>query len=782
MEQNDLERKDNVAQVQLPKSSPTRRCDLRAVLSFVVAMLFVGAFVCYGWGLVLYIEWRNIILPVFCLLFGLSQMLIGAFLLIPLKKVARLTREESEPLKSTTKIYKRIILIAEIILCLIPLLWMAVENSLEFNQYSQRLQGSVFGTGSYGDSCITYTFTDKNTCIYKEYDITGYTPIITNEKTLRYSVVGNLEEPKVKIDGVTYETYVSGHQIRRIEILNNSISQLDEGDIPIQNFNSFAKEHNATTLGSSGRNTNATNDQYITAAKSALMQNYLKFPDTVVWNEAKVHATDGYGQAIVYLDYTAENNYGMAVRSQEYVFVNEVQGSKYWINTVLGFVCEKNELEIYKIAHDFGKHPEQEKYAPYLIEGEPTSEGTEVVSDTLSFDRHICSSEKIDYVLYADQESKNLSAIKITLRDGLYSSMDEETQKLSRTAAYAAMRQIKNAQTAQLVHTGSPDYDLEELLSSNINNDSFERGGIIVSISTENEKTVISIVDGFRYGFTEENYWTPLKSQQNNKNDLTEQPNGTIISTGYQPGEWTMFGYTNEWLNMSFDAGGMYKATEDQMASVKRYSEALRKNDPYSSFVEMVFGWSNQSRSDEEPISLTIQLLNDEVKDLRTYADIIEKGIQETFDKSNVERRVVETSEEEIVFCGESWLKRYTKSTANGGVFANCSLYRIVDNCLVRLSYETRSPEYNEKSFLSRFAALDRLEQEPEKVCSKCGQSEPDAIFTEDWKTGDPCFGCLYSSQGGGSEEKMICKQCGADCTFRGLEEDGRCEDCYLGS
>ena len=781
MEQNDLERNDNVAQVQLPKNSPTRKCDLRAVLSFVVAMLFVGAFICYGWGLVLYIEWRNIVLPVFCLLFGLAQMLIGAFLLIPLKKVVRLTSEESKPYKSTTKIYKRIILIAEIVLCLIPLLWMVVENTLEFNQYSQRLQGNVFGTGSYGDSCITYTFTDKNTCIYKEYDITGYTPTITNEKTLRYSVVGNLEEPKVKIDGITYETYVSGHQIMRIEISNNSISRLDEGDIPIQSFNSFAKEHNATTLGSSGRNTNVTSDQYITAAKSALMQNYLKFPDTVDWNEAKVHATDGYGQAIIYLDYTAENNYGMAVRSQVYVFVNEVQGSKYWINTVLGFVCEKHELELYKIAHDFGKHPEEEKYAPYLIESEIISDGTAVVSDSLSFDRYVCSSEKIDYILYADQENENLSAIKITLRDGLYSSMDEETQKMSRTAAYAAIRQIEHAQTAQLVHTGSPDYDLEELLSNSKNNDTFERGGIIVSIGTENEKTVISIVDGFRYGFTEENYWTPLKSEQTNKNDLTEQPNGANISTGYQPGEWTMFSYTNKWLNMSFEARGLYKATEDQMASVKRYSDALRKNDPYSSFTEMVFGWSNQSRSDEEPISLTIQPLNGEIKDVRTYADEIEQGIQESFDKLNIERVIIDSSEE-IVFCNETWLKRYTKSTANGGVFVNLSLYRIVDNCLIRLSYETHSSEYSESYFLSCFSALGGSDQESNKICSKCGQTEPDAIFTEDWKAGDPCFGCLYSSQGGDGDEKLICKQCGADCTFRGVEADGRCEDCYFGN
>ena len=65
------------------------------------------------------------------------------------------------------------------------------------------------------------------------------------------------------------------------------------------------------------------------------------------------------------------------------------------------------------------------------------------------------------------------------------------------------------------------------------------------------------------------------------------------------------------------------------------------------------------------------------------------------------------------------------------------------------------------------------------RTCPQCGQSEPDAIFMEDWQPGDLCFGCSYNSQGGGSDDKLICSQCGADCTYRGLEEDGRCEDCH---
>lgn len=63
------------------------------------------------------------------------------------------------------------------------------------------------------------------------------------------------------------------------------------------------------------------------------------------------------------------------------------------------------------------------------------------------------------------------------------------------------------------------------------------------------------------------------------------------------------------------------------------------------------------------------------------------------------------------------------------------------------------------------------------RICSRCGLSEPDTIFTEDWKPGDLCFGCSRDDFHG---DKVYCSECGADCTYRGLEDDGRCEDCHL--
>lgn len=71
---------------------------------------------------------------------------------------------------------------------------------------------------------------------------------------------------------------------------------------------------------------------------------------------------------------------------------------------------------------------------------------------------------------------------------------------------------------------------------------------------------------------------------------------------------------------------------------------------------------------------------------------------------------------------------------------------------------------------------------EQKRTCPQCGESEPDAIFTEDWQPGDICFGCSYDNFHGGKDAKVYCAQCGADCTYRGLAGDGLCDDCYHSS
>lgn len=73
---------------------------------------------------------------------------------------------------------------------------------------------------------------------------------------------------------------------------------------------------------------------------------------------------------------------------------------------------------------------------------------------------------------------------------------------------------------------------------------------------------------------------------------------------------------------------------------------------------------------------------------------------------------------------------------------------------------------------------LEEVRYTSQRTCTQCGMSTPNVTFSSDTPT---CDGCNYYSQGGGSDDRLICAQCGADCTFRGLEEDGLCEDCHFG-
>ena len=65
------------------------------------------------------------------------------------------------------------------------------------------------------------------------------------------------------------------------------------------------------------------------------------------------------------------------------------------------------------------------------------------------------------------------------------------------------------------------------------------------------------------------------------------------------------------------------------------------------------------------------------------------------------------------------------------------------------------------------------------RTCLDCGRSEPDTYFSWEYES-EYCENCSYGKGNGGSV--LFCWQCGADCTYRGVEEDGRCEDCYYGN
>lgn len=64
------------------------------------------------------------------------------------------------------------------------------------------------------------------------------------------------------------------------------------------------------------------------------------------------------------------------------------------------------------------------------------------------------------------------------------------------------------------------------------------------------------------------------------------------------------------------------------------------------------------------------------------------------------------------------------------------------------------------------------------RTCLGCSMSEPQVFFDPNDRS-EYCDRCNYGHGNGGSV--LFCWQCGADCTYRGLMPDGRCEDCYFG-
>ena len=123
------------------------------------------------------------------------------------------------------------------------------------------------------------------------------------------------------------------------------------------------------------------------------------------------------------------------------------------------------------------------------------------------------------------------------------------------------------------------------------------------------------------------------------------------------------------------------------------------------------------------------------------------------------------------IFDGPSYDYTYVQSVGQDGIYT-----------IVEEAYDSEGNLWGKLKSGLGWVLLEEAYTASGRTCPQCGLSEPDAIFTEDWQPGDICFGCSYDNFHGGEEAKKYCSQCGADCTYRGLEEDGRCEDCYFGN
>jgi len=134
---------------------------------------------------------------------------------------------------------------------------------------------------------------------------------------------------------------------------------------------------------------NASNSDYIGAAKT-LVVNSLRFPDTVEYKNATVTEKDSYGRAIVFLDYTAENALGMAIRSAGYFFINGCDASRGTFDyNMFDYRCESAEyIDLFKEANDFGVNPVDIAAEKYTINtDELVDNGKAPITKDITYDK-----------------------------------------------------------------------------------------------------------------------------------------------------------------------------------------------------------------------------------------------------------------------------------------------------------------------------------------------------------------------------------------------------------
>lgn len=193
----------------------------------------------------------------------------------------------------------------------------------------------------------------------------------------------------------------------------------------------------------------ASDSDYINAAKT-LVANSLRFPDTVAYKKATMTEKDSYGRAIVFLDYTAENALGMALRSAGYFFINSCDASRGTFDyNMFDYRCESAEyIDLFKEANDFGVNPVDIAAEKYTINTDKlVDNGKAPITKDITYDKkqivlncgvlnfYLDGQNVVAMVFEASQYGKSEDIKLIT--DVLYSVQAGKTKLESSSAASA---------------------------------------------------------------------------------------------------------------------------------------------------------------------------------------------------------------------------------------------------------------------------------------------------------------------------------------------------------
>lgn len=411
--------------------------------------------------------------------------------------------ETIQPIKKRNLKAVLIPVIATILVPIFIVIVMVYGSAIKYAIESPSMEANLIFRTYYwdnGNERIEYTFTAEGECIVRTYDISGYAPKLLDEQIVDYNLK-KTGEKTATLDVGGYKYSIDG----TLDSFNSSTEFFRDKELfasrqPVE-FNTLEERYTNKLMGNGNHSySGVTNEDYIGAAKT-LISNNLKNPSTAVYNSSSVYEKDDYGRAIVHLDVSAQNSYGGWVREDYYVIIQSYKSNgKFTYNSAYSYTSEFAYLSTLKSLNNFGEHPNGSKYENYEVKfGTQTSACK--VSDTVEFTCYTAENEKFTVKCFVDESQENsghIAAIQII------SELKNYSDDIQKEALLALLNEATGNQiTAYLTDNYS------RLLNVASDRLEFIKGGYIVETNHDNGIMTISLTDGERYGFTEENYWTP---------------------------------------------------------------------------------------------------------------------------------------------------------------------------------------------------------------------------------------------------------------------------------
>jgi len=400
-----------------------------------------------------------------------------------------------------------------------------IVNGIKVAKATGETKESVIGSlfrGTETDGIYTeYEFVKKGKCIKRTVHDQSYT-VVTDEKEVSYSIARDGEKAfSITIDGTrfTAENCKPGDYIGSFENgsdsfskVNGLVSLLEKNTVAVTDFvrcyNSDFKSNGGAT---------ASSEKYINVAENIVYSKLLS-PKSAVFHGSTILERDSTGKALVAVDVSSDNAFGVSLRSTFYVLVYYVDGA-YKYHPDACYTTDPNQVSYLKTVNYFGYDPIAEENEDIIIE---VAGNYEIAAATVNGHELFVTKATANLAslkLYTVDSTENVAAVCIEIpKAGLRDNSDYPlVMKMVTTACDEFSRGNYSPSIDEIRAYFNPEIGFADsdtkLLSK----------GYIVKVAEDDGKYYFTMTYGRGLEITEDAVWTPIELVEGMESDTPDK-------------------------------------------------------------------------------------------------------------------------------------------------------------------------------------------------------------------------------------------------------------------